>query len=158
MGALRAAAAIVAATGLVVLVIAFLVLQSRLAMIRTWRPVTAQVVRSSMEQRSSADDSGTHYFALYELNYVVDGRALHKTARSDISFTTPAAIQERIARHAPGTQGVIYVNPADPSQTRLNLGKNAITLGLPLWLMLGGVAGVLIGFSLWWMGSPGHLW
>lgn len=46
------------------------------------------------------------------------------------------------------------MNPNDPSQARLDLGKKIGIIALPLWLLLAGVSLSLTGLSLWFMGTP----
>ena len=110
-----------------------------------------------MEEKS--DEESTSYSANYEVGYTVDGKTLRASVRSEDPFLNGAAVvQARLARHAPGTRGEIFVNPDNPSEARLNLGRNAVTLGWPLWLLLGGGSMLLIAASLWLMGTPGVEW
>jgi hypothetical protein len=157
MTALRTASAIVIATGIVTLGAAFFLIQNRLARVRRWKAVDAEVVRAWMEENPGEENAG--YTAHYELAYRVDGKPLRTTARSgDFLVVDRERMQARLDRHAPGTHGSIYVNPDDPSQVSLNLGRNAATFGAPLWVALAGAALLLIGVSLWLMGTPGTAW
>jgi hypothetical protein len=157
MNAVRTASAIVSAVGLVTLAIAWFAFQSRLGQIRNWKPVNAQVSRAWMEENQGSES--TSYSAHYELTYIVDGKTIRAAAKSeDPLLVGPDLVQARIARHAPGTQGVVYVHPDDPSKVRLNLGKNSATLGMPLWLLLAGASLLLFAVSLWLMGTPAVDW
>ena len=131
--------------------------QKRLGYIEKWKRVDAQVGRAWMEEESG--DESTSYTANYELSYTVDGKALRVFLRSEDPLLVSAeVVQARLARHAPGTRGEIFVDPDNPSEARLNLGRNAVTLGWPLWLLLGGGSMLLIAISLWLMGTPGVVW
>jgi hypothetical protein len=157
MTALRTASAIVAAAGSVTLAGAFFLFQNRLAQVRKWKALDAEVIRAWLEE-TTAEES-TSYTANYELAYSVDGKPVRARARSqDFVSVDREQVQARLARHAPGTRGTIYVNPGDPTKVRLNLGRNAATFGAPLWLLLAGSATLLIGVSLWLMGTPGAVW
>jgi hypothetical protein len=107
----------------------------------------------------AAGEESTSYSAHYELTYTVDGKSMRSTARSeDVLLGGPEPVQTRLNRHSPGTHGVAYVNPNDPSQVRLDLGKNINVIALPLWLSLVGGSLLLIGISLWFMGTPTVFW
>ena len=153
---MRIAAVSVGVAALVLLVLGVFFLQKRLTMIRTWRPVMAQVTKATLAEQSGPES--TSYSADYELSYIVDGKTLHTSARSNDSLGTPEAKQQRIARHAPGSQGLIHVNPDDASQIRLNLGNNAVTLALPLWMLLCAGSLLLFAISFWLMGTPKAGW
>lgn len=159
---MRIASASVFVAALITLGIAFVMLQNRLATIRKWKPVNAQVTRAWMEEHKSTGDDGSDVFsysANYELTYDIEGKSIRSTARSnDPLLTDAAAVQPRLARHAPGTRGIVHVNPDDPAQMRLNLGKNVVTLGLPMWLLLAGVSLLLFAVSFWFMGTPAVKW
>jgi hypothetical protein len=161
MNPLRAAAAIVASTGLVTLGIGYFLLQDRLATVRKWRPVDAQVIRTWLNARQSGDtgNQSISYIAHYELAYTVDGQSIRSNALSEDEFFGEAGLaQRRLDRHGPGTRGLVHVNPNDPKQVRLNLGRNVHTLGLSLWLVLAAVFLFMIGASLWLMGAPTISW
>lgn len=159
MNAARTASVIVAATGLATLASGFFLLQKRLELIRKWKPVDAQVVGASLEQRTQGDTTNhsTSYWARYELAYTVDGKILHATARSD-SDLVPSMVQAKLARHAPGTRGVVYVNPDNLTQVQLNLGRNMATLAPALWVLLAATFLLLVGTSLWFIGTPAIFW
>jgi hypothetical protein len=157
MNAARIASSALAAVGLVILALGFFLLQRRQAQIRRWKPVDAQVIRAWMEEQSG--DESTTYSANYELTYTVDGKPMRSAARSeDIFLVSADRVQARLARHAPGTHGVVFVNPDNPSQVRLNFQSNAQTLALPLWVMLPGFSLLLFAFSIWLIGTPGIDW
>jgi hypothetical protein len=161
MNALKIASTIVAASGAVTLCVALLLLRSRLEMIRTWKPIEVQVIRGWMgtKQAGSGDEESTSYSANYELAYIVDGKSIRSTVRSEDAFLAgPDQVQMRLNRHSTGTSGVAYVNPADPGQLRLDLPKNVNAIALPLWLLLSASSLLLIGLSLWLMGTPSVSW
>lgn len=161
MNAARTASAIVGVSGAVILCVAFLLARSRLEIIRTWKPVDVQVIRSWMEthQAGAGGEESTSYSANYELAYAVEGKSIRSTARSeDVFLTGPEEVQRRLKLHGPGTPGVAYVNPSDPSQVRLDLGKTVRIIAAPLWLLLAGVSLWLIGLSLWFIGTPMMYW
>jgi hypothetical protein len=162
MNALRLASAIVAAVGFVTVIVAGLMLHNRLEAIRKWKPVEAEVTRAWMEEHRGGSDTGEdsiRYSANYELAYTFGGKPIRSTARSnDPLLTSSDTVQGRIARHRAGTRGLVYVNPDDPSQVRLNLGRNAVTLGWPLWVLTAGVSLMLFAGSFWLMGTPGVEW
>ena len=161
MRALRIAASIVAAFAIVTLCAAFVLWRSRLEISRTWKPVEVQVIRNWMETRQAgaADEESTSYSAHYELAYTINGRSIRAPALSeDVFVGGPEPVQMRLSRHAAGTHGVAYVNLNNPNQVRLNLGNNANVFALPLWLLLAGAFQLLIGLSLWFMGTPTVFW
>jgi hypothetical protein len=53
---------------------------------------------------------------------------------------------------------VAYVSPNDPGKVRLDLDKNIHIIALPLWLLVAGASQLLIGVSLWLMGTPAVFW
>ena len=59
MNSLRTASLIVAASGLVVLVVGVYFLQRRLAIVHRWLPVRAKVLRSAIEVTDGTDGSST---------------------------------------------------------------------------------------------------
>lgn len=157
MNVARTAATIVATGGLITLAIASLLFWSRIEQMRQWTPVEAKVIRCWVDQRQS--DDSTEYSANYEVSYVAGGKTVRSTVRSESSLqASRELVQDRLDRHRPGTSGLIYVNPADPSQARLNLGMNAGTLALPLWLLLPGASLLLFAISLWFIGTPAVSW
>lgn len=130
-------------------------------MIRTWKPVEVRVVRNWMETHvaGAVGEESTSYSAHYELAYTIDGKSIRSTARSeDVFLGGPQPVQIRLSRHSPGTRGVAYVNPNDPSKVRLDLDKNINIIALPLWLLVAGASQFLIGLSLWFMGTPAVFW
>jgi hypothetical protein len=162
MNALRLASAIVAAVGFLTLMVGALMLRNRLEAIRKWQPVEAEVTRAWMEEHRGGSDTGEDsisYSANYELAYAFGGKPIRSAARSnDPLLTSSEVVQARIARHSPGTRGLVYMNPDDPSQVRLNLGPNAVTLGWPLWVLTAGASLLLFAGSFWLMGTPGVEW
>jgi len=110
-------------------------------------------------EAGAGGEESMSYSAWYELAYTVDGKSIHSRARSeDVFLAGPEAVQVRIQRHSAGTRGAAYLNPNDPSQVRLDLGKNVRVMALPLWLLLAGASLSLIGLSLWFMGTPTVFW
>jgi hypothetical protein len=161
VSAARIAAVIVGTAGVVALVMAYTLLQSRVEMIRKWKPVEARVLRAWMEQRKSGNsgEEFTAYSARYQLAYAVDGKSITSEAKSDDQFIVqPDQVQKRLDRHGVGTRGTVYVNPDDPNQVRLNLAMDVHTLAASLWVGLAGISLLLIGASLWLMGTPKVLW
>jgi hypothetical protein len=162
MTGLRIASLIVAGVGLVTVAVALVMLQQRLGAIRNFKPVEARVIRAWIEQKKQTADDGSDsisYSANYELAYDFGGQPRRFTARSNDPLLTSADIvQARIARHAPGTRGLVFVNPDNPSDARLNLGRNAVTLGWPLVVLVAGAALMLFAISFWMMGTPGGEW
>jgi hypothetical protein len=161
VNALRTASSIVIATGLISLAVAALLSRRRLETFRTWKPVEVQVIRNWMETHVSgvAGEESTSYSAHYELAYTVDGKSMRSTARSeDVFLGGPELVQTRLNRHSPGRHGLAYVNPNNPSEVRLDLGRNINVIALPLWLFLAGGSLLLIGLSLWFMGTPTVFW
>ncbi len=130
-------------------------------MIRTWKPVEVEVIRNWMEthEAGAGGEESTSYSAHYELAYTVDGKTIRSTARSEDAFLGgPQPVQTRLSRLRAGTRGVAYVNPNDPSKVRPDLDKNINIIALPLWLLVVGVSQLLIGLSLWFMGTPTVFW
>ena len=161
MNAVRTASIIVTAAGLIALSVGFFLLQKREELIRTWKPFDAQVLKASIEERTDGDatNQATSYWARYELTYTVDGKIVHAIARSDDELLSdPVTVRSKLARHAPGTRGTVYVNPDHPSEVRLNLGRNAATFAPALWVLLAAVFLLLIGTSLWFIGTPAIFW
>lgn len=161
MNAARTAAAITAGAGLILLAIGFYLFRNRVVSIRTWQPVEAQVVRSWMEEHETGDSTerSTSYSAHYELAYTVNGESMRSTARSQTVFSASSGeVQARLDRHSAGTRGVVHVNPDNPSQISLNMGMNAATLALPLWMMLPGASLLLFAIALWFLGTPAPFW
>jgi hypothetical protein len=161
MNALRIVSAVLAILGFVTVAISFLKLQNRMGTVRRSRPVEAQVLRAWMQEKTVSSDDGSTvvYSANYELAYNIDGTLRTATARSNDPFlTSRKAVESRLARHAAGSRGMVHVDPENPSQVHLNLGTNAVTLGLPLWSLVAGVATLLLAISFWFMGTPGQEW
>jgi len=93
------------------------------------------------------------------LTYTVDGKIMHATARSDDElFGDNVMVQAKLVRHAAGTRGTVYINPDNPTQVRLNLGRNVVTFAPALWVLLAAVLLLLIGTSLWFIGTPAIFW
>jgi len=156
MNALRTASAIVGGVGLILLFIGIYLLQNRLVIIRTWQPVTAQITGGSVEAQQGNDS--TSYIARWDLAYVPDGKPFRTTVQAPDSELKLENAQPMLARHPPGSQGLIHVDPNDPTQVRLDLGKNVVTLGACLWFFLCSMSLLLFALSFWLMGTPGVTW
>jgi hypothetical protein len=156
MSALRTASAIVGGVGVILLFIGVYLLQNRLAIIHTWRPVNARVTGGSVETQESVES--TSYRARWELAYVLDGNPIRTIVPAPGSELELETAQHRLARHPPGSQALIHVNPNDPAQVRLNVGVNVVTLAAPLWFLLGSMSLLMFALSLWLMGTPGVTW
>lgn len=156
MTGLRTAALIVAATDLLILAIGVYFFAQRSRIVQEGKPVRATVLRAAAEVRGDSDGASTE--AAYELAYVVDGVNFRGKATSSALLDSAEGVQERVAKHPAGTDGIVHVNPANASEIRLNLGKNAATFLLP-WLVLatGGFL-LMMAVSLWMMGAPGDVW
>ena len=145
-----------AAVGLLVLVVAVYFLQRRLAIIHTWLPVQAQVLRSAMEVTESTE--GSSAVPAYELAYVVNGEAIRRKATSNASIDTAEAARQRLANHPAGSSGIVYVNPTNPSELRLNVGRNAVTFFIPVLLLATAGFLFLMAIAFWMMGASGDVW
>jgi hypothetical protein len=104
----------------------------------------AEILAVEVEAFQNQDEGQTFttYRANYRVRWQAGGRAFQIPLLGDLVSASA------------GTAGVAYINPNDPSQVRLDLRKNVNAVALPLWLLVAGASLLLLGLSLWLMGTP----
>jgi hypothetical protein len=130
-------------------------------MIQKWKLVGAQVLRSWIDQHQSGVRvrSPPPIALTINLPTPLTEKSVTSVTKSEDEFLAPPDhVQKCLDRHAPGTRGTVYVSPDDPKQVQLNLEMNVHTLAAPLLIALAGVSLLLIGTSLWLMGTPTVFW
>jgi hypothetical protein len=150
------ASAIIGAAGIIALIVGVYLLQNRLAMVRAWQPVDAEVMGGSVQTEETVDS--TSYIARWDLAYEYHGNAFRTTVRARSYELRSENAQRTLARHPPGSHALIHVDPSDPAQVRLDLGMNVATLAMPLWFILGAASLMMFALSFWLMGTPGLVW
>jgi signal transduction histidine kinase len=158
MSVLRIVGLCICAASVLTAVVGIWFLKARVEKVRSWRPVDARVVASSLAVESGTDSS--EVVAKYELHYTVNGVSYQPKFQNWAPSMREA--EARMARHAAGSTATVHYNPADPRQVDPNLGMNSATLSMAVWLIGGGVAGVLFGAMFAILGglgrNPGDLW
>ena len=132
--------------GFAIVAAGYFLLRAKLEQVRTWPIVQAYIVKSSAEERH--DEETTRYAVRYVFDYTYAGQPRRAQFFSPATYSQLGA-ELLVGRHQEGTFVWISVNPANPGQVDPNLGRNPASLAGPLWVMLAGVAIMLMTPPLW---------
>lgn len=133
-----------------------LLLVQHVAIISTWRPVLATVVRSEVvSYRHRRQHTVTMHRGEIELEYSAGGR----TYRTPESFRHASSNESSIRRrmettYAVGTRHEVFYDPQNPHAVRWNVGWNLDHFLLPLAFALVGVVLSAVCVMLWRLPYP----
>jgi hypothetical protein len=124
--------------------------------IANWRPVEAQILGNRMraEYRTTHSTSNGRrrtdrtrmYSAEYQFRYQWDGRPYERSYQDGFSTSNQASVERELERYKPGSRREVWVNPEDPSEIAVNLGRNFDTYFGPILLGCMGLIFVGVGF------------